>query len=188
MPLSKCLLLLAAALGSGLLGGCSSDSITATPPPASDATAIFQAPPSPAAIDALAAFLPTSPAQCVNDAQFLEDITLPDGTPVLPGEPMDKRWLVLNRGECAWGPGYRLVQVGESRIQGPGALALYPAVPGAQAIWQVDLVAPSEEGEFISRWRAQAPDGTLFGDEVYVLVVVDAAPLTPSPIPTAASR
>ena len=130
---------------------------------------------------------PTPTAYCVNDAQFMEDLTLPDGTEVLPGAAMDKRWLVLNRGECAWGPEYRLVQIGDSRIEGPGALALYPAVAGGQAVWQVQLVAPQEEGEFISRWRAQSPDGTLFGDGVYVLVVVDASPLTPTPIPTAAS-
>ncbi len=117
----------------------------------------------------------------------MEDLTLPDGTEVLPGAALDKRWLVLNRGECAWGPEYRLVQIGESRIEGPDALALFPAIAGTQAVWQVQLVAPQEEGEFISRWRAQAPDGTLFGDEVYVLVVVDASPLTPTPIPTAAS-
>jgi next-to-BRCA1 protein 1 len=130
---------------------------------------------------------PTPTAYCVNDAQFMEDLTLPDGTQVLPGAALDKRWLVLNRGECAWGPDYRLVQIGDSRIEGPDARALYPAVAGTQAVWQVQLVAPQEEGEFISRWRAQAPDGTLFGDEVYVLVVVDASPLTPTPIPTAAS-
>ena len=130
--------------------------------------------------------VPTPTEPCTNDAQFVEDLTFPDGTEVLPGAALDKRWLILNRGSCAWGPDHRLVQIGESRIGAPRELALYPAVPGAQAVWQVALVAPEGKGEYISRWRAQAPDGTLFGDEVYVLVVVNPAPLTPTAIPTAA--
>ena len=126
---------------------------------------------------------PTEP--CTNDAQYVEDLTLPDRTEVIPGAALDKRWLVFNRGSCAWGPEYRLVRIGESRIAAPPELALYPAVPGSQAVWQVAMTAPPEEGEYISRWQARAPDGTLFGDEVYVLIVVNPAPLTPTAIPTA---
>jgi Ig-like domain from next to BRCA1 gene len=177
-----------AAIGAAaLLGGCTGD-VTQVPPRPTEAVATAPLPgwvPGPAETPIPPP--PTSAPFCVNDAQFLEDLTLPDGAQVLPGVVMDKRWQMLNRGECAWGPGYRLVQIGESRIEGPAELALYPAVAGAQAVWQVSLVAPSEEGEFISRWRAQAPDGTLFGDEVYVLIVVDASPLTPTAIPTAGS-
>ena len=128
---------------------------------------------------------PTPKGPCTDDAQYLEDLTLPDGTEVIPGAALDKRWLILNRGSCAWGPEYRLVQIGESRIEGPRELALYPAVPGSQAVWQVAMIAPPEKGEYISRWQARAPDGTLFGDEVYVLIVVNPAPLTPTAIPTA---
>ncbi|MCX6071342.1 MAG: NBR1-Ig-like domain-containing protein [Chloroflexi bacterium] len=180
-------LLLTVTFGSALLTGCSVGPSPATPQPTAAATVVLQVEPALAPTEAPIPLPPTSTAFCVNDAQFMEDLTLPDGTEVLPGAALDKRWLVLNRGECAWGPEHRLVQIGDSRIEGPGALALYPAVAGGQAVWQVQLTAPQEEGEFISRWRAQAPDGTLFGDEVYVLVVVDASPLTPTPIPTAAS-
>jgi hypothetical protein len=179
--------LLALALGSALLAGCAGNVSPAAPVSTDAPTAPVQAGVAVAPSQPPAPLPPTPTAYCVNDAQFMEDLTLPDGTQVLPGAALDKRWLVLNRGECAWGPDYRLVQIGDSRIEGPDARALYPAVAGTQAVWQVQLVAPQEEGEFISRWRAQAPDGTLFGDEVYVLVVVDASPLTPTPIPTAAS-
>ena len=180
--------LLRLTLGAALLAACSGEPRTAAVPPAEVPTSMLTAglPPSPTQAPAPAA--PTTIPDCVNDAQFLEDLTLPDGAEVLPGAPLDKRWLILNSGDCAWGPDYRLVEIGESRIAGPGEVALFPAVAGGQATWQVALVAPLEEGEFISRWRAQAPDGTLFGDEVYVLIIVDASPLTPTPIPTAASR
>jgi len=167
------------------LTACSPKAVAATAVPFDPATqaAPIAVPPSPTAMPGPLAPAPTEP--CTNDAQYLEDLTLPDGSDVIPGAALDKRWLVLNRGSCAWGPEYRLVQVGESRIEGPRELALYPAVPGSQAVWQVAMLAPLEKGEYISRWQARAPDGTLFGDEVYVLIVVNPAPLTPTAIPTA---
>lgn len=169
-----------------LLSGCGAEPGLAPPVIAPVPTEILPSLEAPAPTEPSPPALPTPTEPCSNDAQFVEDLTLPDGTQVLPGAALDKRWLVLNRGGCAWGPEYRLVQIGDSRIEGPRELALYPAVGGGQATWQVPLVAPVEDGEYISRWRAQAPDGTLFGDEVYVLIVVDASPLTPTPIPTAA--
>lgn len=168
-----------------LLTACSAGAASAPPvliEPATQAPPLAE-PPTPTPMPVPLAPAPTEP--CTNDAQYLEDLTLPDGTEVIPGAVLDKRWLILNRGSCAWGPEYRLVQIGESRIEGPRELALYPAVPGSQAVWQVAMTAPPEKGEYISRWQARAPDGTLFGDEVYVLVVVNPAPLTPTAIPTA---
>ncbi len=174
-------------LGAALLAGCASGVTPTIPPGTPGPTPVVDLQLVPVPTESPVP-LPAAPtAICSNDAEFLEDLTLPDGTLVLPGAALDKRWLILNRGGCGWGPEYRLVQIGDSRIQGPRELALYPAVAGGQATWQVSLVAPLEEGEYISRWQAQAPDGTTFGDEVYVLIVVDATPLTPSPIPTAPS-
>jgi hypothetical protein len=168
-----------------LLSACSPEAASAPAVPFDLATQAppMAAAPSPTLPPGDSAPLPTQP--CTNDAQYLEDLTLPDGTEVIPGAALDKRWLILNRGSCAWGPEYRLVQIGESRIEGPRELALYPAVPGSQAVWQVAMTAPPEKGEYISRWQARGPDGTLFGDEVYVLIVVNPAPLTPTAIPTA---
>lgn len=168
-----------------LLGACSADAAPETGgafEQAAQAPLIVLAPTSTQPPEPVA---PLATLPCTHDAQYLEDLTLPDGTEVIPGAALDKRWLVLNRGTCAWGPEHRLIQIGESRIAAPRELALYPAVPGSQAVWQVAMTAPSEEGEYISRWQARAPDGTLFGDEVYVLIVVNPAPLTPTAIPTA---
>lgn len=177
---------MAVLVGGLLAAGCSPTPAPLLPVPLADASPQPSPEMAPAPATAAAA-LPVPTAECLdNDAQFIEDLTLPDGTEVLPGALLDKRWLILNRGACAWGPEYRLVQVGESRIEAPRELALYPAVPGSQAIWQVSMTAPLEAGEYISRWQARAPDGLLFGDEVYVLVVVNPAPLTPTAIPTAA--
>jgi hypothetical protein len=109
------------------------------------------------------------------------DLTVPDGTIVSPGAEIDKRWSVLNAGTCDWVEGYRLVRVGTGAIEGPGELALYPARAGSTAEWQVILQAPEEPGEYLARWRARAPDGSLFGEEVFVLIFVEEPTLVPSP-------
>jgi len=113
---------------------------------------------------------------CRNGSRYIEDLTIPDGTIVAPGETIVKRWSVQNSGTCDWGPDYRLVHISGEGLTGPDEVALYPAVAGSDAVWQVVLQAPMETGTYHSRWQARAPDGTFFGEEVYVVVTVAAGP------------
>jgi len=143
-------------------------------------------PPQPVATTPTPLPRPTATTFCDDNASFIEDLTIPDGSQVLPGGALDKRWSIRNSGSCDWGPDYRLVQVGPSEIQSPAEVALFPARAGSTAVWQVALVAPAGPGEYLGRWQARAPDGTLFGDEVFVLIVVaEPEPTeTPSVTPT----
>lgn len=109
---------------------------------------------------------------CVDDARFVEDLTVPDGSLARPGEKLDKRWAVLNAGTCDWGAGYRLVRTDESSIEAREELALYPARPGETAIWQIEMTAPQDIGQHIASWQARSPDGNFFGERVFVLIEV----------------
>lgn len=131
--------------------------------------------------------LPAAASFCQNDARFMADLTVPDGTIVSPGGELDKRWSVLNAGTCDWTAEYRLVRVGTGAIKGLAELALYPARAGSTAEWQVILQAPEQPGEYLARWRARAPDGSLFGEEVFVLIFVEEATATSSPTLTPTS-
>ena len=111
-------------------------------------------------------------SSCTDDARFVEDLTVPDGESVGPGEKIDKRWSVQNSGSCDWGPDYRLVRLSDDAFGGPDEVALYPARAGTGAVWQVVLEAPESPGEFRSRWQAQAPDGSMFGEDVFLVIVV----------------
>ncbi len=111
-------------------------------------------------------------ASCINDARFVEDLTVPDGYRVSPGEVLDKRWGVLNAGSCDWGAGYRLIRIDDGLIQASGELALYPARAGETGVWSVQITAPDQSGEQLASWQAQTPDGILFGDPVFVLIEV----------------
>lgn len=90
-----------------------------------------------------------------------------------PGAEMVKRWSIANEGTCDWGPGYSLRHTGGEGLMGPEAVALFPARAGSTAVWEVVLQAPEAPGEYHSEWQAEAPDGTLFGDVVFVIVVVE---------------
>jgi hypothetical protein len=131
---------------------------------------------------------PVPTAICTNEALFVEDLTIPDGTVVAPGQRIDKRWSIRNTGSCNWGPAYRLAPLGESSFTLPGDIALFPARAGEEAVVQVILEAPDRPGEYASRWQPMAPDGSLFGDPIFMLIYVEPATPTPEPtsIPTAA--
>jgi hypothetical protein len=170
------LLALAAALFSLLLAAC------ARTPPSNPATFTLPrtTPELNTATPALVVDQTTVPtaSACTDGARYLEDLTVPDDSVVAPGAEIDKRWSVQNTGTCDWGQGYGLVHIGGEGLTGPEETALYPAPAGATAVWQVALQAPDVPGEYTSRWQARAPDGTFFGDEVFVIVVVAPAPPT----------
>jgi hypothetical protein len=99
----------------------------------------------------------------------------------VPGDVLDKRWAVLNSGTCDWSAGYRLVRIDEGLIEASEELALYPARAGETGVWSVQLTAPNQPGEQIASWQAQAPDGSFFGDPVFVLIEVVRSPWPRAP-------
>lgn len=146
-----------------LLAACTTaPSPTATPLPAA-----------PAAPTALETTVPaTESAECSDEAQFLEDLTIPDGSQLAAGEQAVKQWLVLNAGTCNWTNGYRLIRTDATSLVASAELALYPTRAGEQAMWEIVIEAPQAAGEYQASWQAQAPDGSLFGDPVFVLIQV----------------
>ncbi|MHC5954166.1 NBR1-Ig-like domain-containing protein, partial [Streptococcus pyogenes] len=50
---------------------------------------------------------PTATATC-DLAQFIKDVTIPDGTNFNPGDTFTKTWRLRNIGTCAWS-GYSLI-------------------------------------------------------------------------------
>lgn len=123
--------------------------------------------------------LPTVTPACVNGLTFLEDLTIPDGTVVQPGEVLEKSWLVENSGTCNWNKDYRV-----RLISGPGMgaseeQALFPARASAQAIIRILFTAPAEPGLYQSAWQAHDPLGKPFGDPFFIQILVGGASPTP---------
>ena len=116
--------------------------------------------------------LPTPTPACTNDLTYIQDLTIPDGTTVTPGQSIDKQWLVSNSGTCNWDSRYKLKFLSGDAMATPVEQALYPARAGAQAKLRILFTAPQDTGTHQSTWQAIAPDGTAFGTTVNIQITV----------------
>jgi hypothetical protein len=115
---------------------------------------------------------PSATPDCRPGLTYLEDLSLPDGTLVSPGERLDKRWRVENSGSCNWDAGYSLALLSGPDLGAAPEQALFPARSGSQVELRILFTAPQEPGTYRSAWQARDPHGQPFGDEVFIEVVV----------------
>lgn len=114
----------------------------------------------------------TIPGPCTNNLAFIDDITIDDGTSVSPGSSMDKQWLVQNSGSCNWDSTYRIRWIGGDPLGADTEQLIYPAKAGTQATLRIEFTAPFTEGPYESAWQAVGPDGNVFGDLIYIKILV----------------
>lgn len=117
-------------------------------------------------------FPTVNPAECSNDLNFIEDLTIPDNMFTTFGFTLDKQWLVENSGTCHWTSGYRLRNIGGASLGAPEEIALYPARAGTQATIRILFTAPFTEGIYESAWQAVDSNGSAFGDPIFISIVV----------------
>ncbi len=78
----------------------------------------------------LAVSFPTSAApaatatQDCDKADFVSDITVPDGTVFNPNDSFTKTWRLKNSGTCSWTPSYAVVFSNGDAMSGPATQAL----------------------------------------------------------------
>jgi hypothetical protein len=116
--------------------------------------------------------LSTSSPECTSGLIFLDDISIPDGTFVSPGQILDKRWSVENNGSCNWNQEFSLQLIAGPELGVSTEQALHPARSGSQAQIQILFTAPQEPGTHRSAWQARDPGGKLFGDPIFIEVTV----------------
>ncbi|KAK0199026.1 hypothetical protein F5146DRAFT_919527 [Armillaria mellea] len=117
------------------------------------------------------------PAIVEAKADFVGDITAPDGQVFPPGAEFMKCWRMKNSGLNDWEESTQLIFVaGESFIRGSGAYVL--SVGSVRAgdevdVWTGELKAPEVPGRYIGYWRLKnGSTGQLFGDSIWIDVVV----------------
>ena len=126
------------------------------PPPQPTNTAITI----PTAGPVLATITPNIPPTAVCDqATFVNDVTIPDGTATAPGASFKKTWRLKNTGTCTWS-GYTLVfDSGESMA--PVIDPIGTVAPGQEVDVSVTFTAPTAPGDYRSYWRIRNPSGVL---------------------------
>ena len=107
----------------------------------------------------------TVPPSACDKAQFIADVTIPDGTDMSPGQKFTKTWSLKNVGTCAWAKGtYQLVFYSGEQMGAPASLAFAEDVPvGRTANFTVEMTAPSTAGRFRGNWMFKNANGQLFG-------------------------
>jgi len=122
-------------------------------------------------------FTPSPTPTCTDNATFVADVTVPDGTPWMPGQAFNKIWRVRNTG-CPWREGYQLVFVSGEAMSASRVFPLPQTANGATADLLVAMSAPNAPGIHTGVWRLRNASGAFFGTSVTVVIQVLGEPIT----------
>src|SRR5512140_2733698 len=107
---------------------------------------------------------PVEAASVCNAAQFVADVTIPDGTYINPGSTFVKTWRIKNVGTCAWSTSYSLVFANGEPMNGASPIFMPRYIgPGMNVDLSVKLTAPTAGGTYRSYWQPQSGTGAVFG-------------------------
>ena len=172
-----------------------SQSLTLTPQPTAIPPTATEPIPSPTPLPSATATkvkpTPTKteiPLPC-SKAKFVADVTVPDGTEMKPNQSFVKTWRITNAGSCTWTSSYQLIYVSGNQMSAPASVGFPKNVPpGSSVDLSVQLVSPNSSGDFTTRFKLKADDGTIFGvgdkdSHLTVVIKVAAQPTKPS-LPT----
>jgi len=108
-------------------------------------------------------------------ARHVKDVTIPDGTQLVPRVPFVKIWRVRNEG-VEWPEGCRLLFVSRHRGDIMGAPEFVPVegkvAPGAEVDISVNMIAPEKPGHYNGFWKMSTADGKKFGQRLWVSIQV----------------
>ncbi len=137
----------------------SSPTITLTPSLTSTSTSTFTAIPSltPVNTAVAAASIPC------NQATFIEDVTIPDGTQISAGDEFTKTWRLENTGSCTWTPAYLVIFDHGDLMGGPSSFNMPGFInPGQTVDISVGLTAPTDSGTYEGFWKLEDSNGNIF--------------------------
>lgn len=107
-----------------------------------------------------------------DDAVFVTDVSVQDGTEMSPGQNFEKTWRVENSGTCSWGEDYKVVYGYGAEMNGQARAVGRAVAPGETVDVTVVFAAPLEAGNYESYWRMANTKGVNFGTFLSVVIVV----------------
>jgi hypothetical protein len=120
----------------------------------------------PAPLPATNTLIPQTPvpvSRC-DAAQFVGDVTYPDGSLVSRNNTFVKIWRIKNIGTCSWVTSYALVFTGGDAMSGPSAVALTKNVnPGESIEMPITFISPNTDGNYRGYWKLRNTANVLFG-------------------------
>jgi len=125
-----------------------------------------------------------SPASGCDNAAYVRDVTIADGTELAPGETFAKTWEFLNTGSCDWSSSYSIAFVSGDAMDGSETRIRQVVSVGDHSGVSVLLTAPKDEGTYKGYWRLENAGGTAFGEPVFVQILVVPETVANTPTPT----
>jgi len=99
-----------------------------------------------------------------DQAEFVSDVTIPDGTQIGPGSSFTKTWRLKNTGSCTWTTSYRVVFDSGNALGAPASFNLPTSVPPSGIVdLTVNMKAPDAPKDYESFWKLQNAAGITFG-------------------------
>jgi hypothetical protein len=134
---------------------------TATPIPPTPVTPTLH-PPTPTLTATPTATV--TPLPC-NKAEFITDVTIPDGSDITAFDTFTKTWRLRNVGTCTWTSDYRVVFDHGDQMLAPDSAPITSGsvAPGATVDVSVPMEAPATPGTYKGYWRLRDAGGVLFG-------------------------
>lgn len=141
---------------------------TSAPPTVAPPTDTPPAPAAPTNTPGLSLPLATATSQPVvvvptvgcDAAQFITDVTVPDGTVYSANATFTKTWRLKNIGTCTWNTSYALIFDSGSNMGGAASIPLASSVaPGGSIDLSVNLQAPSADGAYTGFWGIKNASG-----------------------------
>jgi len=132
--------------------------------------------------------VPPPPADC-DRAQFIADVTVPDGTTFAPATAFKKTWRLKNVGTCTWTTGYSLIFDSGEKMGGPDSAPMPTNVAPSQTVdISINLTSPNAGGTYRGYWKFKNSLGAVFGigsggtKSFWVEIKVSGATATPGVI------
>jgi hypothetical protein len=130
-------------------------------------------------------FIPSpTVTQICDQAAFVADVNIPDGSVIPTGTQFTKTWRLKNTGTCTWTPDYAIVLESGDAMNSPASQKINASVvPGQTVDVSVPLKAPGQPGSYRGYWKMRNAAGVIFGvgkssDRFYVDIKV--VSITPS--------
>ena len=119
-----------------------------------------------------------------DNAVYISDVTIPDGTVIPAGQNFTKTWKVSNIGSCAWTATYQLTFVSGDSLGGKTTAIGKAVQPGESADVSVVLTSTSATGTITGTWRLSNDKAQPFGDSLTVVIKNGATTGTITATPT----
>ncbi len=127
---------------------------------------------------------PENAADCINEAVFVSDVTIPDHSDLNAGQAFTKTWRIRNTGTCIWWSGYTLSHYSENALGAAESVPLPRTNAGETAEISIDLIAPDVAGTYQGNFVVKNPDGLIMkvdnDSRLWVIFNVGSTAATPS--------